>query len=119
MGIVMGIHIIWERLGWILTGWVLGWLVAKIWSHRQGWSQELDSDRPWIRLCCIVASLVPVLHWGVLITVPILILAHKDAERRAVKEHKRNLERMAHNQWWGETQFRWERKWERVPRRTH
>ncbi len=108
---------IWERLGWMITGLVIGWVVARIWSHRVGWARELDSDHGWIRTWTVVGSLVPILQMWSLLAIPVLIYSAKDAESKAEREHRRNIERMAYNKWWRETEFRWERKWERVPRR--
>lgn len=108
---------LWGRMGWVVLGILLGWLAAKIWSHKEGWALELDSDHLWVRLWAIVGGLVPLLQAWTLLAIPLMIWAHNDAEMKAQKEHIRHIKRMAHNKWWGETQYRWERQWERVPRK--
>ncbi len=119
MDILMGILIVWERLGWIVAGWLLAWLFATIWSHRMRWADELDADLVWVRLWCLIGAFAPIFEWRVLVAIPVLIWAHWDAEKRAEKEHIRKIKRAAHNKWWGETQYRWERQWERIPRQGH
>ncbi len=113
----MGILVVWERLGMIVTGWVLSWIIAKIWSHMMGWADELDSDITWVRLCALIGGVMPLLEWWALLAIPVLVWGHWDAQNQAKQEHIRHAKRMAYNQWWSETEYRWERNWERVPKR--
>jgi hypothetical protein len=110
----MGIS--WSMIWWGIGMWAAAWTAAKAVSIRWGWDNTLVEDS-WVRLCCVAGGLTPLLHFWTLLFVPLLLWAYADAAQQARKVRIRAAQRAAYDQWWSRTEYRWERKWERVPKR--